>query len=269
MKDKELPLVGFTVLSQLSVGLCLAASVMLWNDSPKAGEPAMMRLFGASLAVLGLAMLVSLLHLGRPLGSVRALANLDQSWLSREIAAFGGFGLIVLVNLVAILAGMRPNIAGAMIAFFAGLRAVYASARIYATPSFPALNNGWPMAFFLVSAVILGPVVAASLAGVPAHSALKGWLVAALIAGLLTHLSAPLFWLRGARAMRASGADMLRAPLFWLRLVLGFALPLGVLAVAEGILMWLWALLLVSELAGRTLVFSHVHHTAETIGDVA
>ena len=159
MRDKELPLVGFTVLSQLSVGLCLAAVPMVVTDMPHAGIR-LLYLFGASLGALALAMLVSLAHLGRPQGSVRTLANLKTSWLSREIAAFGGFGLLVLLNLALIQTGGAPWPACILAAAVMGVAAVYASARIYATPSYPALDNALPFAFFLASALVLGPAFA-------------------------------------------------------------------------------------------------------------
>jgi DMSO reductase anchor subunit len=77
----EWSLLAFTRLLPLLVGAQLAATLT--------GRSVLGTV--AFLALGGLAGGLSLLHLGRPLRSWRALTNLRSSWLSREILAFSLF----------------------------------------------------------------------------------------------------------------------------------------------------------------------------------
>ena len=80
----HLPLVFMLVLMQLSAGLYTAAFV--------AGDAAFaqpIRLL--ALVAMGLGLIASTSHLGRPLGAWRAFLGLRKSWLSREIVVFGAF----------------------------------------------------------------------------------------------------------------------------------------------------------------------------------
>ena len=79
------PLVFMLVLTQMGAGLYLFAFAFEPLLSPKAVK---LQSIGA-LIILGGGLVVSVLHLGRPLGAWRAFLGLRKSWLSREIVAFG------------------------------------------------------------------------------------------------------------------------------------------------------------------------------------
>ena len=53
-----------------------------------------------ALVFIGVATVVSFLHLGKPSNAPNALNNLSGSWLSREILALGAYSLSLLVALV-------------------------------------------------------------------------------------------------------------------------------------------------------------------------
>ena len=105
------------VLTQLSVGAFVAEFV--------AGRH---RPFDSWLiaAVGALALGASVLHLGRPLYAYRALLGLRTSWLSREIAAFGGFMPL------AVAYALKPLPALGAAAAVIGVVGVLCSALIYA-----------------------------------------------------------------------------------------------------------------------------------------
>jgi len=89
MDMREVILVTFTILAQMSVGAFLVLCVVKFFVARKAGVVEADRMGDRSLiaiiAVLGLGLLASLFHLGSPLAAPRAINNLGSSWLSREI----------------------------------------------------------------------------------------------------------------------------------------------------------------------------------------
>ena len=129
------PLVFMTVLTQLSVG----AFVTIWllpllGVSTRLGIAAL-----TSLAVGGLALAVSTLHLGRPAYAYRALKMWKRSWLSREVLLFSAFsGVAALYAAVLWLygsawAGTSAALGG--LTALLGVAGVTASACIYRVPA--------------------------------------------------------------------------------------------------------------------------------------
>ena len=94
VREGHLPLVGMLVLTQASVGVLMGASTAA---SLGWGLPDRFIALAAALAASGV--LISVMHLGRPLGAFRAFLGWRTSWLSREIIALG-----VYVKAVALLA---------------------------------------------------------------------------------------------------------------------------------------------------------------------
>ncbi len=85
---KEWPLVAFTVLGQMAVGLFLFfhAPFLVRGRAPSPGWFVTWLVVLALVAALvAAAALVSLFHLRHPLRARFALSNLRSSWLSREI----------------------------------------------------------------------------------------------------------------------------------------------------------------------------------------
>jgi DMSO reductase anchor subunit len=136
--DPHWPLVWLTLLTQAAVGATLTAG---------AGTG---RLMAAALAAAALA--VSLLHLGRPLHAWKALRNLRRSWLSREVALFGGYAALAAAAVVV------PGVAPA--AAFVGVAGVYASGRLYMVPGRPAWCSPLTLARFATTTLALGGLTA-------------------------------------------------------------------------------------------------------------
>ncbi|MGH9010999.1 MAG: DmsC/YnfH family molybdoenzyme membrane anchor subunit, partial [Acidimicrobiia bacterium] len=136
-EDPHWPLVWLTLLTQAAVGASITA-----------GDGAG-RVTAAVLAALALA--GSLLHLGRPLFAWKALRNLRRSWLSREVALFGAYGVLATVGVAV------P--AAAPAAAFVGAAGVYASGRLYMVPGRPAWCSPLTLARFGATTAALGGLV--------------------------------------------------------------------------------------------------------------
>jgi DMSO reductase anchor subunit len=140
------PLVWMLLLTQMSAGLFVALGVMMWGGH----SPLELRALGvAGWLALHLGLVVSILHLGRPLGAWRFFLGLRTSWMSREILVFSLFsmlanavaGLLWLPALplpaklgflspwVAKLSGLVPWLAG--VTALVGLLGVFTSVMIY------------------------------------------------------------------------------------------------------------------------------------------
>jgi Fe-S-cluster-containing dehydrogenase component/DMSO reductase anchor subunit len=93
------PLAAMLVLTQVSVGAFVAGVIR------RGGQ------FGAAFAALTgvVALAASVLHLGRPRYSYRAIIGFRHSWLSREVVAFGGFTGMACVYALLRAIGFSPN----------------------------------------------------------------------------------------------------------------------------------------------------------------
>lgn len=189
---KEWPLIGFTLMTQTAVGAfwALAAAEAL----APAEAPAFLdaRSLFVLLVIAGIGTLLSLFHLGKPLRAANALANLRKSWLSREILA----ELVFLAAGVAlwILAELKKG-AGTprTILIIAGTGAGFAllctMSRLYMLRTVPVWRGAHTPASFLLTAILLGPLLAAVL--VPAfddHGSTVRWAfvaVALVASGLI------------------------------------------------------------------------------------
>lgn len=152
----QLPLVIFTLLSQMAVGgiLCL-----LLLD--KGSENSLLIKKG-SLFVFGitvLSIIASLFHLGHPFLAFRALTHVGTSWLSREVVVFGVFAFLVLVY--AYLAQKEtPTRKGiGILAGLVGILGVAFSAELYLLPTHPGWNHYTTILFFYSTVLLVGPVV--------------------------------------------------------------------------------------------------------------
>ncbi|MEH6953752.1 dimethyl sulfoxide reductase anchor subunit family protein [Neobacillus drentensis] len=154
----DLPLVIFTVLSQLAIG----GFVTLWwfDRKNKTITRSTGLIISCSLVVLGvIAVLVSLFHLGQPFAAYRALLNIRVSWLSREVTFYGAFVGLSLLYAWFWLKDMpaRRSLIGG-IATIIGAIAIFSSAKIYMIPAIPAWNSVTTMFTFFLTSIILGPL---------------------------------------------------------------------------------------------------------------
>jgi anaerobic dimethyl sulfoxide reductase subunit C (anchor subunit) len=195
---REGSLVAFTLLTQTAVGTCWALlAVRSWAPATATDLLLLVSLL-AALAGLG----ASFLHLGRPSNAWRALGNLRNSWLSREIFFASVFTLALAASVVL---SRLPGAAGfwASLAEWAsaalGLALIWSMAMAYRLRTVPAWNGWTTNAAFFASALGLGAFAAAAV--------LTSRRLA--LAALLFHLAgvaATLFWMRrlssGGRAQR-------------------------------------------------------------------
>jgi Fe-S-cluster-containing dehydrogenase component len=152
------PLVVMTVLTQLSVG----AFATIWLLSLLGATSGLGVAAVASLAVGGLALNASTLHLGRPVFAYRALRMWRRSWLSREVLLFTLFSAIAGIYAGLLWLGLPGGPAAGALTVCLGIAGVCASACIYRVPSRPAWNTPFTLIQFNLTAGILGPLFAAA-----------------------------------------------------------------------------------------------------------
>lgn len=241
----EFPLVIFTVLSQLGLGLALVGA---WKALR--GEVPGRTYWLWTVAATAAGLVFSLFHLGHPLGAVTTLSGLGVSWLSREILSFGIFGAM---TLALCLRQSRPL---ALLAGVMALIAVGVQSMTYAPVSLPAIHSVFTPLFFLLTALALGTSFARD------TGQIQRMVLVLLIAILLL---APGMWSTGSGIMRDTAALWLTSPFFWGGLVL-MATVLGMSIVRRGLPKISGALMLAGALLVRMTFFGASVHTATRLG---
>lgn len=183
LSSRENPLVIFTLLAQFCVGafVALFLAPKLGTVGATLGAAAHPELRAASLfgieALLGIALMLTTFHIGKPLRFYRGFNNLRHSWLSREGAAlmafFGASGLYAIAdswpllrNLLppALIAGIPTDFPRAreVLGWFAlvtGPLALYCMAMIYRIKARPFWNHWHTQAAFGASSLMLASAV--------------------------------------------------------------------------------------------------------------
>lgn len=164
MNVHDLPMVIFTVVSQMSVGTFIALGVIQFALGRKHDAKTTERIVAPVLYAIGpvlvFALAVSMLHMGDILHTFNVIRHWDSSWLSREIlfgVSFAAFGF-----LFALLewfgkgsAVLRQVIAGITALLGIGLVAVE-SMVYYSLVTVPAWHS-WMIPFsFFATTVLLG-----------------------------------------------------------------------------------------------------------------
>lgn len=165
MRKKDWSLVFFTTLAQLSVGIILwfTFAGYFYNDMGLLIETGLSTRNPVLLALVfvGVATVVSFLHLGKPANAPNALNNLSGSWLSREILALG----IYAVSLIIVLAlGWNTGNTEKLKYLLApssvlGLALLWMMIRIYVIPTIPAWHSWYTPLSFISTAICLGLLV--------------------------------------------------------------------------------------------------------------
>ena len=266
MNNMEFSLVLFTVLSQVAVGLTVMMALRRWRVSEGPSSSPLRSEWTFAGLLLVAALVAAHFHLGHPFSSARALLHLSTSWLSRETLIF----MVFLALIVVVFLNMRKESGKPWllikITALVGIVSVVVSGKVYAPPSFPALNNGLPIMFYMVTAFILGSAFSSYFAGEDKQPMLVAILTVSLIVGLIVNLIIPSVWLSGGRVMQATGSAYYGSTLFWLRMIFEFGLGLAVVGTTRKIPVWLPVVLLAGELVGRVMIFTHVTHTATNMG---
>lgn len=155
----ELPLLIFTLLVQLSVGLTLFITLALprqpFGDRAAATRTLRLPLLIAC-ASAGAGLLCSTLHLGYPLNALHALRHVSSSWLSREIVFAAAY--LAVLGLATLLALFKQAIWRALmpLALVVGIVDVYCMSAIYAHSSVVTWTHYTTWLTFFGSTILLG-----------------------------------------------------------------------------------------------------------------
>ena len=164
MFAEEWPLMMFTLISQLAIGSFIMLAVIRFSlnkhDATMAAKltnPG----FKAVGVIMSLALLLSVLHLGAPMGAYRSVLNLRFSWLSREIMTAGGFLFFWFLSYRA----YQKETAGnglAWVTSLLGLFVVLSMSNIYSHSIRPAWTNANTYIAFFSATFTLGSLGAAA-----------------------------------------------------------------------------------------------------------
>jgi anaerobic dimethyl sulfoxide reductase subunit B (iron-sulfur subunit) len=165
-QKSEMPLVAFTLLVQMAVGMFWAAQWM--------AESIPLISYLIIGACLGLGGFFSFAHLGAKRNAWRAPFHLKKSWLSREILFVGLFGAGWLAGFV------FPEMK--WVTSLLGVGLIYSMAKVYQLRPMPAWNTWRTMAGFFITAILLGHLIMINLLG---GSMLVWGFVVVLLAGEL------------------------------------------------------------------------------------
>lgn len=155
MRNNEWSLVFFTLISQLSVGILLIFCFLnfaypnveesngIWLKSPEI----------LILILLGIAAIISLLHLGKPMNATNSMNNYIGSWISKEIISLGLLLAMVFVLFLMKWVFISPIwLLNSMmiISSIAGIVFIYSMSRIYMIETIPTWNTLFtPFSFFM------------------------------------------------------------------------------------------------------------------------
>jgi Fe-S-cluster-containing dehydrogenase component/DMSO reductase anchor subunit len=264
------PLLVMLVLTQAAAGLLLASAVAGWSGFEN--HFSVLNRFAAIL--LGLGLMGSVFHLGRPGKAWRAFLGWRRSWLSREIIVFNAMALIA--GAACLPGGFQQKVVLTTAAAAVGFLAVFSSAMVYVDTRRPAWRASRTMSNFFGTALLLGATLSAvsftwmggaeaeTLADAARHSAIWAMLIRTVL----------FVWrsLEQHRALLNAGSsihwnacvveELLPAATRWLNLLFVMSTGTGLLAIASlGDQAHLWAILaavstLSSELIGRYVYFA-------------
>ena len=225
----ELPLVAFTLLTQMAVGI--AALSLSLSTIPLA----VMLSIGMLLIMGGS---VSLLHLGMKRNAWGAVTHLKKSWLSREIL------MLILIGIAwAVTAVMKEvwhtDLTPWPMALL-GIGLIYCMSRVYLLRSVPGWNTWRTPVAFSLSAIVLGAL------GVRLEAPLPGLAFLAVFA-----MAAEMIMALTAKPVTNTFASWLRVALLGMG-ILGLLLAAGYPQVIGGWLAILvFIIVLASEIIGR------------------
>lgn len=263
----EWAVVLFTVLSQMAVG----AFVTLWvldRRTKKIGQKLGAFVSKGIVLITGIGLAVSTGHLGHPMEAYRALSHIGTSWLSAEILLFGIFFALTLVYGYQWHQGMERKFIGEVGSVIA-LLAVVSSGMIYVLPARPAWNNIGPILFFLLTAATLGPLFISALFKMKNYQLGKNLYIfegAVLVVGLTNFLLYLSMLMSMGDVGALTGKNMIMSGFFWPRLLVGWLVPMSIIAYTGlqkewNISRWIVALFVltfIGELLGRGMFYSSV-----------
>jgi anaerobic dimethyl sulfoxide reductase subunit C (anchor subunit) len=172
MLQAEWPLAVFTLLAQAACGLFLAVAIVREILSRKSDAAQAIKATSKASLAAGVLMIVatviSLFHLGNPMGAYRSIFHLSSSWLSREILFSMLFGGLWVVATWLELSGKGGLWLGRITAV-AGLCLIFAMSRIYMNTVIPAWTTAYTLIAFAATMLVLGGLLLPAL--LPAEAA--------------------------------------------------------------------------------------------------
>lgn len=176
MNIHELPMIVFTVLSQMSVGAFVALGIVQVYGASRYDRQVLDRLANPALLAIGptlvAGLIASMFHMNDVTNTINVLRHWDSSWLSREIIFGAGFAGLGFFYFVAQWRGWFSSVARQLLAALTalvGLALVWSQAMIYySLVTVPGWNH-WvtPVRFFattiMLGALAVGVAMAASL----------------------------------------------------------------------------------------------------------
>ncbi len=162
MNSNEWPLVLFTILSQISLGiLCSAMVLSLFMRSTEATALTDLKrtVIIAALSLMGVALIISFFHLTSPQHSIYALSNAGQSWLSREILLAMMYVFTLLIALSSLTLGIpHSNLFGYFLltSLLVGVIMIWSMIRVYMIPTVPLWNSPSTAVSFYNTSLMLG-----------------------------------------------------------------------------------------------------------------
>lgn len=157
----EFPLLVFTILEQLAVGVAMAIILVQYGLDAESRPHTLKRVRKqniAALILLAIGALFSLAHLGTPLHAPFTLLHLGSSWLSAEIAAVMLFGCALLLSTWRLFRPLPCRLEKWLEPFTAlsGLLLVFAMSKVYSRAFTPSWHSCATFFLFLATALILG-----------------------------------------------------------------------------------------------------------------
>ncbi len=165
MISKDIPLIGFTLFCQLSVGTLILYNLIIFlptfrNKSHLPSHFKAIPVLAFAFAII--AVLFSVFHLGRPVKAVLTLENMSSSWLSREIFMMmiylffsGLFTLFIFV-----MSGWkRLMLVMLNLATISGIILIFFMSRIYSSMPIPAWQSLFNFLNFAATTLATGGIL--------------------------------------------------------------------------------------------------------------
>ncbi len=162
MISQNIPLIGFTLFSQLSVGALILYNLIIFLPTfrNKTHRPSQFKTI--PIMVLGfilIAVLFSVFHLGKPFKALNTLENISSSWLSREImilVAYFAFSGIFTLFIFTMSDWKRLMLVTLNLATFSGIILIFTMSRIYSSLPIPAWQAIFTFLNFVAATLSLG-----------------------------------------------------------------------------------------------------------------
>ncbi|MBZ4687041.1 MAG: reductase anchor subunit (DmsC) [Clostridiales bacterium] len=263
----EMTLVFFTVLSQLAAGSIVTLWLLEVNGKKITTETGKLVTI-TLLLITGFSILISLFHLGHPLEAYRALTNLGNSWLSREVILFTSLIVMLATYYFQWQEGKEKNrkVLGGITALVAVL-AVISSGMIYVLPARPAWNNVGTVVFFILTAALLGPLYIEMLFTIKKKSVANLPVILVSIIGIYT-ISFIIYvsvLISGTGTEYQTGINIITSSTFWGRIIVGLLAPFSLLVFKSlnkvhnsKLITTIFLLAFIGEILGRTLFYSSI-----------